>query len=123
MIDNRAEVYKILTSVSENVDYRYPLNLADNMYPKICYYTSNKTQKAFLDNKSSMMKIETTVQVYEKTIEGELVEIHDEALEAMTEEGFIIDYFDNYYDTEDKTHIYTMRFSKIYEVKGDNIYE
>lgn len=124
MIDNRAEVYKILTSISDNVDYRFPLNLLDNNFPKTCYYTSNKTQKAFQDNTSSMMKIETTVQVYEKQIEGDMVEIHNEVLEAMINNSFIIDYFDNYFDTEDKTHIYTMRFTKIYEIKKEtDIYE
>lgn len=124
MIDNRAEVYKILSETTENVDYRHPANLLDDDFPKTCYYTSNMTEIAFEDNYSSMVKIETTIQVYEKNIQGEIVEAHNEILESMKINDFNLIYYDNYFDTEDRTHIHTMRFTKIYDNEKEiDIYE
>lgn len=123
MIDNRAEIYSILFSVSNNVDYRYPLNLLDKNYPKLCYFTSGIEEKAYQDNASSMCSIDTTVQAYEKTIEGELVEIHADIIKAMKKNGFLLSYYDNYYDTEDNMCIHTMRFKKIYEEEEEKVNE
>lgn len=121
MIDNRAEIYKILSSVSDNVDYRYPMNMLDNNYPKVCYYISNASDTAYEDNKATMCTIDATVQVYEKNINGEIVEIHHDIDTAMRASGFKKIYYDNYFDTDDKTHLHTMRFSKIYEMNTKEI--
>lgn len=122
-MDNRAEVYSVLTSVIDSVDYRYPVSLLDDDFPKVCYYTSNTSDAGYVDNFASMVEIETTVQIYEKNIEGDMVEIHEEVINAMRQAGFKKIYFDNYYDTDDKTHLYTVRFSKIYDIKGEDVNE
>lgn len=114
-MDNREEVYSILSSTAENVDYRYPQDLLDDNYPKVCYFTSNITDTAYEDNKSTMTTVDTTIQIYEKMVDGELVEIHNEVIEAMRQAGFKLTFYDNFYDTNDKTHLHTARFTKIYD--------
>lgn len=119
MIDNRAEVYGILSKLDAEVTYRYPDNLLDKKYPKICYYTSNSTDIEYQDNKATGCKVETTVQIFEKNIDGILREIHTETDEIMKANSFYTTYYDNYYDAEDKTHIHTIRYEKKYSYEKE----
>lgn len=112
MIDNRAEIYQLLHSITEEVSYRYPEDLLDNKYPKVCYYVSNHTDKDYQDNKASSVLIEYTIQIYEKNVNGELIEIHSEIDDAIKGAGYMRIYFDNYFDTEDKVNIYTLKYAK-----------
>ena len=120
MIDNRAEIYAVLSTVAENVDYRYPVDMLDNNYTKVCYFISNVNDTAYEDNVATMCTVDATVQVYEKNIEGDIVEIHADIDKAMRQAGFKKIYYDNFYDTDDKTHLHTMRFSKIYDMTKEN---
>lgn len=116
MVDNREEVFNILCSVSDNVDYRYPQNILDNNFPKVCFFISGVNDTGYHDNKATMTTVDVTVQVYEKEIHGELIEIHGDIDKAMRNADFKKVYYDNYFDTDDKTHLHTMRFSKIYNL-------
>lgn len=115
MIDNRAEVYSILKNVdtSVEVEFRYPSNLLDQNYPKICYFMSNSMDREYQDNEAKANLFETTVQVYEKPVNGYLKEIHLDVDYDMRKNGYKRVYYDSYYDTEDRVYIYTLRYTKL----------
>lgn len=87
MIDNNAEVYAALNAVG--IAYKqYPKSFAT--FPVISYWDSGHTADGFLNGKSTIDTIETTVDVWEKEdINGNFIEVHSQMDSAMRANGFI----------------------------------
>lgn len=113
MIDNREDILKILKEYSQNVYHNYVTDFKDGKYPKCSYQLSNNYDEDYRDGEPYANIGEYVVQVFEKVINGELVEIHKDILKRFKSEGYKQIGFDYFKDNEDNIHIYTFRFRKI----------
>ena len=115
MIDSRAEIYDLLTTLGYDVEYFYPENVIGNNFPKISYYLSNSTEVDYREGKPEYSENEITVQVWEKKINGTMTEIFTQVDELLKANDYKRIYFDTVFDTETKIFNHTMRYLKIFK--------
>lgn len=112
MLDYREEVLATLKAITP---YTYHCTVDDyknTNYPKITYQIKNNYDTDYRDGEATTNIGEYVVQVYEKTIQGNLVEVHKDVIQAMKNKGYIRIFFDYFRDVEEDIHIYTFRFKK-----------
>ena len=112
MIDNREELYSILRGITSNTFHCTVDDYKNTKYPKITYQIKNNYDTDFRDGEACANISEYVVQVYEKVIQGNLVEVHKEVIDELKKHGYIKIFFDYFRDSEEDIHIYTFRFRK-----------
>lgn len=114
MRDNNAEVYTVLSAVG-NTYFQYPSSFAT--FPIISYWDSNHEADEFLDGKSTIDKVETTVDVWEKEdSNGNLIKIHTQMDSAMRASGFVrSNPIVGMYETDTHVYHYQGKYKKPYE--------
>lgn len=112
LIDNREEILSILRGITPNTFHCDVDDYKNNKYPKAVYILKDNYDVDYRDGEPYANIGEYIVQVYEKTVNGKLVEIHKEVLQAMKEAGYQKVFFDYMRDTEENLHLYTFRFKK-----------
>lgn len=112
MIDNRPEVYTLLSSLGYEVDFQYPDDILDDNFPKISYYMSNSNDFDYRDSKATANEFEVVVQVWEKNVNGIFKEIYFDVNKVLEDNGYIRTYMDSVFDTDTKIYNYTFRFIK-----------
>ena len=117
MIDNREDILAYLKGFTQYTYHNNVPNFKDSNYPKTSYFLKNNYDDDFRDGVAYANVGEYVVQVFEKVINGKLIEIHKNILKKFKSEGYAQIGFDYFFDEEDKVHIYTFRFRK------KNLYE
>jgi hypothetical protein len=115
MIDNNADVYTILSAIATTYP-DYPTSFTD--FPMLSYWDTNHDADGYYDGKSTLDKIETTVDVWEKEdpATGELIKIHTDMDNAMRAADFIrTSPIAGGYETDTHVFHYTGKYKKIYE--------
>lgn len=114
MIDNNVEVYALLSSVA-TADKQYPKSFAT--FPIISYWDSNHEASDFVDGKSTIDIIETTVDIWEKEdLSGNLIEIHGQMDSVMRANDFVrSNPIVCQYETDTFVTHYTAKYKKPYE--------
>lgn len=115
MIDNNAEVYAILSPVGTTF-FQYPDSFAT--FPILSYWDSNHLADEFVDGKSTIDTVETTVDVWEKEdpTNGQLIKIHAQMDSAMRAKGFVrSNPIVGMYETDTHVYHYQGKYKKPYE--------
>ena len=115
MVDNREEVYSILSSLGFSVDYQYPKDFAT--FPCISYFDSGHSNDAYQDSKADTDTVEITVDVWERedTNTGKVKEIHFDVDNLMRKANFIKKMYTNLFENDTKIYHHIFKFTKIYE--------
>jgi len=114
MIDNNAEVYAVLSAVA-TTDFQYPDSFAT--FPIISYWDSGHESDEFEDGFSTVDRVETTVDVWEKEdATGNLIKIHEQMDSAMRGARFIrTNPIIGMFETDTHVYHYQGKYKKLYE--------
>lgn len=119
MINNNAEVYKILSEIAPTEQYAIDFN-EDTVYPCISFAMKGNDDVYFADGKPRAVVYEVEIETYQKRINGEMKEIHFDVANAMKREGYKQIFYDYIFDDEQRIFNHILRFEKTIEYqKGE----
>lgn len=111
MINNNAEVYKILSKLAPVKQYAIDMN-EDTVFPCMSFSMKDCSDIYYADGQARASIYEVEIEIYQKRINGNLTEIQFEVVKAMKDNGYRKVFYDYIYDEDNNIFNHILRFEK-----------